>query len=73
MDAIDRYLQQSGKTLSRLADDIGCAPSTMTRIAKGEREPSFELAERVERATGGKLSAAQFLQACLEKKRTAAA
>lgn len=72
MDAIDRYLQQSGKTLSGLASDIGCAPSTLTRIAKGEREPSFELAEKIELATGGKLSAAAFLAACLEKKRAAA-
>lgn len=72
MDAIARYFDESGDTPSRLADRIGRAPSTITRVINGQREPSFDLAHDIERGTEGRLTAGEFLQALLDRKRSAA-
>lgn len=46
------YLSRSGKKAATLAKELGVKPSTVTRILRGERKPSVELARRISLATG---------------------
>ena len=48
------------KTATALAAKVGCEVSTITRIAKGDRSPSLDLAVRIERATGGAVTVADL-------------
>lgn len=46
------YLRDAGKKPAAFAKELGVAPSTVTRIIKGERKPSFELSKRISGITG---------------------
>jgi plasmid maintenance system antidote protein VapI len=46
------HLKDSGKTPSALAKELGVQPSTITRIVRGERQPSAQLARRIAQVTG---------------------
>lgn len=61
-NSLTRYLQEAGETLSSLASRMGRHPSTLTRLMRGERSPSLALARDVERATGGKVTAVEFIE-----------
>jgi plasmid maintenance system antidote protein VapI len=50
---LTEYLDQPNQTATALAAKVGCEVSTITRLAKGERSPSIDLALRIERATSG--------------------
>lgn len=45
-------LRDAGKTPAAFAKELGVEPSTITRIIKGERKPSVDLARRISDATG---------------------
>lgn len=47
------YLSDPGRSATMLADEVGCEPSTITRVLRGERRPSIDLAVRIELATSG--------------------
>jgi hypothetical protein len=70
---LSAYLEDTGENLSVLATRIGRAPSTLTRALSGERNPSVDLARDVEKGTGGRVSAGQFLAICLDASARAAA
>ncbi|WP_162918506.1 helix-turn-helix domain-containing protein [Taklimakanibacter deserti] len=63
MNPLERYFATSDDTPSRLAERIDRAPSTITRLVKGQRRPSFDLAEDIERGTGRKVLAAKLMAA----------
>jgi hypothetical protein len=65
MNALDRYFAESGENITRLAIRMGRAPSTVLRAVKGERGKLLELARAVEKATDGKVTAAEFLAICV--------
>lgn len=65
MDPLTSYLQRRGERVSAFAIRIGRAPSTLSRVLSGARNPSIDLARDVERGTGGHVSAAAFLAACI--------
>lgn len=46
------HLKDNGKTPSALAKELGVQPSTITRIVRGERQPSARLARRISNVTG---------------------
>jgi DNA-binding transcriptional regulator YdaS (Cro superfamily) len=48
------------QTATALAAKVGCEVSTITRIAKGDRSPSIDLAVRIERATDGAVTVADL-------------
>lgn len=50
---LTEYLDQPNQTATALAAKVGCEVSTITRLARGERSPSIDLALRIERATNG--------------------
>jgi antitoxin HigA-1 len=63
--ALARYLRETGENISTLAARMGRAPSTLTRPLNGERNPSVGLAREVEQATGGRVTAVQFMEICM--------
>lgn len=58
---LDEFLNQPNHTATALAAKLGCEVSTITRIAKGERGPSLDLALRIERATDGMVQPESFV------------
>jgi DNA-binding transcriptional regulator YdaS (Cro superfamily) len=66
-NSLTRYLRDTGTNLSGLAAAMGKSPSTLTRPLKGERNPSVGLARAVERVTNGKVTAAEFIEACIHR------
>lgn len=65
MDALSNYFAETGENVSTFAVRIGRAPSTLSRVLSGQRDPSIDLARDVERGTGGLVSKLQFLEICL--------
>lgn len=57
-----KYLNSSKRSASWLAASVGCETSTITRILRGERRPSINLAARIERATGGEVTISDFAE-----------
>lgn len=49
------------RTASAIADDCGVAPSTISRVATGKMAPSLKLAAKIIAATGGEVSAEDFV------------
>ncbi len=64
-NALAQYFEATGDNVSKLAERIGRAPSSITRPLKGQRNASMELARDVERGTDGKVTASQFIDICL--------
>lgn len=52
MTHLRNHLEKSGKRPAAFARELGVTPSTITRILRGERKPSVELARRISKATG---------------------
>lgn len=52
MQQLADYLALTSKKPAALAKELGVEPSTITRILKGERKPSLQLAMRINAATG---------------------
>lgn len=65
-NSLTRYLRDTGTNLSGLAAAMGTSPSTLTRPLKGERNPTVGLARKVERVTNGRVTAAEFIEACIQ-------
>jgi ribosome-binding protein aMBF1 (putative translation factor) len=63
MDArerFDRWLDECGRSRSRVAAELGSYPSQVSRIASGERRPSIDMAAKIERLTGGAVRATDW-------------
>lgn len=69
MNALQKYLADTGDTLGGLAQRIGVAITTVTRPLRGHRPAGTDLALKVELATGGKVSASEFMDICLAARR----
>ena len=50
---LTRFARESGKSLSRIADDLMMNYSTLSRIASGRGKPSRNTAIRLKRYSGG--------------------
>ena len=53
---IAAYLAETGESQRAFAQRIGTTDANMSRIATGKARPSAELAEKIEAATGGKIT-----------------
>lgn len=71
MDALSIYLVETGEKLSTFAVRIGRSPSTLSRALAGQRDPSIDLARDVERGTGSRVTAIQFLEICISRQEAA--
>lgn len=65
MNRIEQYFADTGDNMAKLAERIGCAPSTITRPLRGERNPSVKLARLVEIHTRGRVTAGEFIAICM--------
>ena len=54
------FLVETKQSATDLASAMGCETSTITRLLRGERRPSLDLAFRIEQATGGRVAARDF-------------
>jgi DNA-binding transcriptional regulator YdaS (Cro superfamily) len=66
---IKAYFSETGETPSSLAAKIGRSVSTITRPLRGERNASMNVALQVERVTEGRVTADDFMSACLAAKK----
>ncbi len=55
------YLTTTTQSATVFAAQVGCEVSTITRILRGERGPSLELALKIENVTSGKVQPSDFL------------
>ena len=69
MDRLSDYLDERGEKLSAFAVRIGRSPSTLSRTLAGQRNPSLDLADDVEKGTDGRVTAVDFLSICVAKRR----
>ncbi|MBN7759475.1 helix-turn-helix transcriptional regulator [Nitratireductor aquimarinus] len=60
---LETYLSERDMKPSAFAVEIGVAPSTITRILRGERSPGLDLVMRILRATDGKVSVEDWYNA----------
>ncbi|CAN0653136.1 Helix-turn-helix transcriptional regulator [Nitratireductor aquimarinus] len=60
---LETYLSERDMKPSAFAAEIGVAPSTITRILRGERSPGLDLVMRILRATDGKVSVEDWYNA----------
>lgn len=55
------YRQEAGISLSTLAEQCGTSTATISRIERGAQWPESELLQKLVDATGGRVSANDFL------------
>lgn len=58
---LEQYLRDNDIKPVAFASSIDVAPSTITRILRGERLPRIDLVEKIKRATGGLVTVEDFL------------
>lgn len=61
------YLAAKQIKPSVFAAEIGVAPSTITRLLKGERSPRLDLVALIREKTGGKVQADDFMPSQTER------
>lgn len=61
MTMLDKFMKRSEWTDQRLADLVGRDRTTISRIRRGEAQPSLEVALKIEQITNGKVPAWSFL------------
>lgn len=59
---LSEYLSAAGQTATDFASKVGCEPSTITRVLKGERKPSVPLAVKIEEVTAGQVTPRDFIE-----------
>jgi transcriptional regulator with XRE-family HTH domain len=68
---LQEYLEQREETVRTFAERIGRSPSTLTRLMRGERNPSLSIAEDVQAGTRGKVTREEFMLHCMVARRRA--
>lgn len=58
---LSSYLREADIKPTRFAEALGVPASTITRLLSGERSPRLDTIAKIERATGGKVTANDFL------------
>ncbi len=61
MTALQEYLAASAITQGEFAERVGVKQATISRLCNGAIGPSLELAARIERATGGAVTAISWV------------
>jgi transcriptional regulator with XRE-family HTH domain len=55
------YLKDTDQTYRQFAAKLGCDAAQVNRWANGRRSPTLEMCARIRAATGGRVSADDFL------------
>lgn len=53
---LDDWMKENGLSDEQLAERVGSARTTISRIRRGKRRPSWNLAARLKEVTGGKVT-----------------
>lgn len=61
------YLEKKGLTPTDFAKQIGVHRSSVVRFCAGTRRPNLATAARIEKATGGKVTTDDLLEAVIER------
>lgn len=56
------YIRSSNLTIESLADKVGVSQSYMSRLASGQKKPSFDVAARIAAATDGAVMPNDFME-----------
>ncbi len=59
-ERFERWLDECGRSRSKVAEELGSYPSQISRIASGERRPSIDMATKIELLTGGAVRATDW-------------
>jgi transcriptional regulator with XRE-family HTH domain len=65
---LENYLRETGENPSQFAKRIDCSPSTITRLlpkrknGRRQRDPSFDLIEKIANGTRGYVMANDFMR-----------
>lgn len=59
---LETYLSENQIKPTAFAAEIGVAPSTITRLLKGERSPRLDLIMLIKEKTGGQVTADDFFE-----------
>ena len=62
MNALAKYLKESGRSAMEFSRSVGAAPSQISRLLSGERGPSIPLALEIERETDGAVPVASWVK-----------
>lgn len=65
------WLKQNGKTATWLADETGLHASYVYRLIVADRSPSIETCAKIQEATGGAVTATDFMPSREKGKRAA--
>ena len=69
MNALQKYLAENDETLGKIAERLAVSLTTITRPLRGHRPAGTDLARKIEMATGGKVTASEFMDICLAARR----
>lgn len=58
---LETYLTKNKIKPAAFAATLEVAPSTITRIIRGERTPRIDLIAKIQTATGGEVTASDFM------------
>ena len=59
---LSEHLSMTGQTYKQFGSLAGCSASEICRFANGTRTPTLEKAVAIERATGGLVTPADFVE-----------
>lgn len=63
---LETYLTENKIKPATFAASLDVAPSTITRIIRGERTPRIDLIAKIQTATGGKVTVHDFMAEAAE-------
>jgi len=61
MSKLREYRERSGISQAKFAEAVDCKKSMICRLERGERKPSFALAQRISEYTKGEVTPNDFL------------
>lgn len=61
MNALDRYLETNSIRNAAFASVVGSSEATISRLRNGKQTPSYDLIRRIHTATGGAVTANDFM------------
>ena len=62
MTTLAQHISEAGKTQREFAADAGISPSYLCEILAGAKKPGLDLAVKIERITGGRVTAVSWVE-----------
>jgi DNA-binding XRE family transcriptional regulator len=63
MSKLREYRERTGLSQAKMAEAVECQKSMICRLERGERKPSFALAQRISEFTKGEVTPNDFMAA----------